>query len=48
MISVYYPRLRMRGKVDSLPEEGLVRVHWDEGGNTLIPAKELEIEGEHQ
>jgi hypothetical protein len=42
MISVFYKRLRMRGTVDALPEEGLVLVHWDNGGSTRINVTELE------
>lgn len=42
MIAVYYKRLRMQGKVESLPEEGLVMVHWDTGGSTRINVTELE------
>lgn len=44
MISVFYRRLRMRGKVGELPEQGLVRVYWDEGGSTYIFVEDLDIE----
>lgn len=46
MISVYYPKLRMRGRVEVMPEAGIVLVFWDKGGSTRIPVNELEVKAE--